>query len=211
MSFVSVKDSLFDITEKLNNKERFAYVNIPKSAIIALSRNSENAFPSFFAKNVISSFKSKDNNIFKGIPIPLKEDISENKHYKIGLSKNNKYYYSNIFEYYYHNDREVYDSIVSYFIKNTKTVAVSFNDKKFVTKNFGYNCHVITVPYTSQYDKLNDVYAQIAEMEGGVDYLLLDCGVFGLGLLPKVWSNLSMSVIDFGKTLMSVRSSMKAD
>jgi len=209
MTFYSPKESLIDLTERLDKKSRFAYLNIPKSSIVALSKNSDNAFPSHFAKNVINSFKSKDEGILKAIPNVLKDDINANRHYKIGLNKNSNYHYSNVFEYYYHEDREVYDSILSYYIKNTKTVAVSFNDKKFITKCFGYNCHVINVPYTTQYDKIDDVYAQISELDGDIDYVLLDCGVFGLGLLPKVWSNLSVSVIDFGKTLLSVKNDMK--
>ena len=210
MSFYSSKQSLINVTEKIDKKQRFAYFSIPKSSIVALSRNSENSFPGHFAKNVLTSFKLKDDGIFKAIPNQLKDDITANKHYKIGLNKNSNYYYSNIFEYYYNEDRNVYDTILSYYIKNTKTVAVSFNDKKFVTSCFGYNCHVINVPYTTQYDKVDDVYAQISELEGDIDYVLLDCGIFGLGLLPKIWSNLSVSVIDFGKTLMSVKNDSKS-
>jgi hypothetical protein len=209
MTFYSPKESLINLTEKMDKKEKFAYLNIPKSAIVALSKNSDNAFPSHFAKNVISSFKAKDESIMKAIPNALKDDVANNKHYKIGLNKSSDYYYSNIFEYYYNEDREVYDSIVSYFIKNTKTLAVSFNDKKFVTRCFGYNCHVVNVPYSSQYDKVDDVYAQISELDGDIDYVLLDCGIFGLGLLPKVWENLSVSVIDLGKTLISIKNDMK--
>ena len=209
MTFYSAKESLIDLTEKMDKKERFAYLNIPKSAIVALSRNSDNAFPSYFAKNVITSFKSRDSSILKAVPNVLKDDIINNRHYKIGLNKGNNYYYANLFEHYYNEDKDVYNSIISYFVKNTKTIAVSFNDKKFVTSCFGYNCHVINVPYNYQYDKIDDVYAQISELDGEIDYVLLDCGIFGLGLLPKVWSNLSVSVIDFGKTLLSVKNDMK--
>lgn len=209
MTFYSPKQSLIAVTEKMEKKEKFAYLNIPKSSIVALSKNSDNSFPSSFAKNVISSFKTKDNQFLKAIPSTLKDEIATNKHYKIGLNKSSDYYYSNIFEHYYHEDRDVYDSMVYRYIKNAKTIAVSFNDKKFVTKCLGYNCHVINVPYNTQYEKVDDVYAQISELDGDVDYLILDCGIFGLGLLPKVWSNLSLSVLDFGKTLLSVKNDMK--
>jgi hypothetical protein len=38
-------------------------------------------------------------------------------------------------------------------------------------------------------------------MENEVDYCLLDCGVFGLALMNKMWDNLNISIIDTGKTL----------
>lgn len=201
MSFLDQKQSLLNVTSALSNKKRFSYVNIPKASIISLSRNSDNSFPSSFAKNVIYSLRMKDDKVMKALSHSLKDDVIANRHFKIGLNKNSDYYYSNIFEYYYLNDRETFNSFIEYYIRYSKFAVVTVHDSKAVSKMFGYNARVITVPYNNYYDKVDDVYAQLSEFDGELDYCILDCGVLGLGLLPKVWSNLSVSLIDFGKTL----------
>ena len=76
-----------------------------------------------------------------------------------------------------------------------------WKDKKIIQKHFGNNTHIINVAYTNYYEKIDNIYAQLAEFEGGVDYCIMDCGVLGLALMSKIWDNLNMSTIDFGKTL----------
>lgn len=201
MTFLNQAQSLTNLTLALEKKKKFAYVNVPKSAIIALSKNADNSFPSHFAKSVIGSLKNSDPNVMKAISHTLVSDIEDGKHYKIGLHKNAEYYYSNIFEYYYMNNKDVYTSTVNYYIKNTPSVVITFHDKKLIQKHFGNGAHIINVAYTNYYEKLDNIYAQLSEFEGGADYCIMDCGVLGLALTSKVWENLNMSIIDFGKTL----------
>jgi len=201
MTFLNQTQSIINVTSAMEKKKKFSYINVPKSAIIALSKNSDNSFPSHFAKSVVSSLKNTDPNVMKAISHSLVSDIEDGKHYKIGLHKNGEYYYSNIFEYYYMNNKEIYNSTVNYYIKNTPSVVITFHDKKIIQKHFGNNTHIINVAYTNYYEKIDNIYAQLAEFEGGVDYCIMDCGVLGLALMSKVWENLNMSTIDFGKTL----------
>lgn len=201
MTFLNQDQSLINLTLALEKKKKFAYINVPKSAIIALSKNADNSFPSHFAKGVIASLKNPDPNIMKAISHSLVSEIGEGKHYKIGLHKNAEYYYSNIFEYYYMNNKDVYTSTVNYYVKNTPSVVITFHDKKIIQKHFGNNTHIINIAYTNYYEKLDSIYAQLSEFEGGVDHCIMDCGVLGLALTSKIWENLNMSIIDFGKTL----------
>lgn len=207
MTILNQTESLIKLTKAMQGNEKFSYINIPKSAIVGLSKNSENSFPSNFARNVINSLKNPDKKIMKALSHTLVSDVESGKHFKIGLNKNSDYYYSNVFEYYYMNNRDVYNTVLDFFIKNTKTVTISFHDKKLVQKHIGYNTHVINVPFVNQYEKLDNIYAQLSEFEGGVDYCILDCGVFGLALMSKIWENLNMSVIDIGKTINMVKAS----
>lgn len=200
MTCLTPAQSIQDVTLAMNKKEKFSYINVPKSSIIALSKNADNSFPSNFAKSVVSTLKNNEKNVFKAISHTLMPEIEQGKHYKIGLNKKDNYYYSNIFEYYYLNNKDVYTNTVNYFIKNSTSVVVSFHDKKVIQKHFGNNAHIINVAYINYYEKLEDVYAQLSEFDG-VDYCIMDCGVLGLGLMSKVWENLNMSIIDFGKTL----------
>lgn len=204
--FLDQKQSIIDVTELMSNKEKFSYINIPKAAVVALSKGSENTMPSYFAKNVVASLKSTDKRIMKAVSHTLKDDVSANKHFKIGLHKNNKYYYSNIFEYYYMNDRETFNSFVDFYIRYGKSAVVSVHDSKTISKIFGYNVHTISVPYNNYYNKVDDVYAQLSELDGELDYCLFDAGVMSLGVLPKVWQNLNISIIDLGKTVSLSRS-----
>jgi hypothetical protein len=208
MSFLNVDQSVINLTAAMQSKEKFSYINIPKSSIVGLSKNSDNSFPSYFARNVLSAFKNNDKKVMKAISHTMKSDVEAGRHFKIGLNKNHEYYYSNVFEYFYMNNRDVYDSIMDFFIKNTKTVTVSFHDKKIVQKHLGYNTHVINVPFHNHYERLDSVYAQLTEFDGGVDYVIFDCGVFGLGLMPKVWENLNMSIVDLGKTINLFKNSI---
>lgn len=201
MTFFDPKQSLIDVTEFMYNKQKFSYINIPKAAVVALSKTSDNSFPSHFARNVIQSLRSNDRRIMKAVSHLLKEDVSANRHRKIGLNKDSNYYYSNIFEYFYLNDRDTFNSFIDHFIRYSKTAVVTFHDSKTVSKFFGHNVHNIHVPYNNYYNKVDDVYAQLAELDEDLDYCMLDCGVMGLAILPKVWQNLNVPLIDFGKTL----------
>lgn len=205
MTFLDHKESIIRLTEKMGSKEKFAYINVPKSAIVSLSKNGENPFPNFFIKNVLASLKSNDPSVMKAISHNLISDIKENRHFKIGLHKNNEYYYSNVFEYYYLNERENFNSIVDFYIRNASNAIVTFHDRKLIAKTFGTSTHVISIPFNNHYTKIDDAYAQLAEIDGSIDYCMFDCGVFGLGLFPKVWKNLNMSVIDLGKTMSFVK------
>jgi hypothetical protein len=207
MPFLNPSESIIKLTKAMQAKEKFSYINVPKSSIVGLSRNSDNPFPQNFAKNIISSLKNNDANVMKAISHTLMSDIDNGRHFKIGLNKNSQYFYSNIFEYYYMNNRDAYNATLDFFIKNSKTVTVSFHDKKLVQKHIGYNTHVINVPYVNYHEKLDSVYSQLTEFEGGVDYCIMDCGVFGLALMSKMWNNLNMSIIDIGKTINLVKTS----
>lgn len=208
MTILTPIQSVINLTKAMQDKDKFSYINVPKSSIVGLSKNSDNSFPSHFAKNILASLKNSDKKVMKAVSHTLIPEIEANKHFKIGLNKNDQYYYSNVFEYYYLNNKEVYNSIMEFFIKNSKTVTVSFHDKKLVQKHLGYNTHVISVPFGSHYDRLDSVYAQLSEFDGGVDYCMLDCGVFGLALMTKIWNNLNMSIIDLGKTINLYKTSL---
>lgn len=200
MTVLDPVKSIQKLTYYMSNKEKFAYLNIPKASVVGLGRNNDYAFPSHFAKNVISSFRKNSPKVMKAISHTLSNDIENGRHSKIGLDKNTEYFYSNIFEYYYLNNKDIYNTFIDFYIRNTPTVVVSFHDKKNIQRHFGFNTHIINVPFNNFYDKVDSVYSQLTEFEG-VDYCIFDCGVLSLALFPKIWDNLNMSIIDIGKTL----------
>jgi|688.fasta_scaffold26385_11 hypothetical protein len=206
MTILDPKQSIQKLTYNMNQKEKFAYINIPKASVIGLGKNSEYAFPAYFAKNVISSFRKNNPKVMKAVSHTLSSDIQNGRHSKIGLDKNSEYFYSNIFEYYFMKHRDIYNSFIDFYIRNSSSVVVSFHDKKNIQKHFGFQTHVINVPFNNYYDKIDSVYSQLTEFDG-VDYCIFDCGVLSLGLFPKIWDNLNFSIIDLGKTLTLSKSS----
>jgi hypothetical protein len=206
MTILDPKQSIQKLTYNMNQKEKFAYINIPKASVIGLGKNSEYAFPAYFAKNVISSFRKNNPKVMKAVSHTLSSDIQNGRHSKIGLDKNSEYFYSNIFEYYFMKHRDIYNSFIDFYIRNSSSVVVSFHDKKNIQKHFGFQTHVINVPFNNYYDKIDSVYSQLSEFDG-VDYCIFDCGVLSLGLFPKIWDNLNFSIIDLGKTLTLSKSS----
>lgn len=209
MTILNPVESVKKLSLSLNSRDKFAYTNVPKSSMVALSKNAENPFPSFFAKQIVTALKMSDKNIFKALSTPLAQEVENNRHAKLGLTSSEEYLYSNIFEYYYQNNRDVYDTMISYFIRNTPKVVVTFHDKKVAQRYLGFDAHVITVPFGNYYSRLDNVYAQISEFEGGVNYCIMDCGLLGLALSPKIWNNLNMSIIDIGKVLSLSKSSQQ--
>jgi hypothetical protein len=206
MPFIDAKNTLFKITKALEEKKPFAYTNISKGSIISLNKNSENPFPKDFGKHVINSISYEGPDFYKSVSHSLISEIENNKHNKIGLDNNNTYYYSNIFEYYQMNDKEMFNIIISRYFKNSPTLIVSLNDKKLMQKIFGKNSHVINVNFSNMYDRVDSVYSQISEFQGGIDYCIMDCGILGLGLSSKVYDKLGISVIDLGKTVTHIKS-----
>ncbi len=195
------KQAIIDLTLLMNSKEKFSFMNISKYSIVALNKKNENSFPNNFAKAVLKSISLEHPKIMKNYSSGLVDDIHNNKHVKIGIQNSNKNYSSNLFEHYFLNQKDIFDDFCSFYFKHTPTLVVSFHDKKTIYKTLNTKVNVITVPYNNHYDKLDDVFSQISEFEGGVDYCLMDCSSLGLALSGKIWERLDMSVIDLGKTI----------
>jgi hypothetical protein len=195
------KQAIIDLTLLMNSKEKFSFMNISKYSIVALNKKNENSFPNHFAKAVLKSISLEHPRIMKNYSSGLVDDIHNNKHAKIGIENSNRSYSSNLFEHYFLNEKDIFDYFCSFYFKHTPTLVVSFHDKKTIYKTLNTKVNVITVPYNNHYDKLDDVFSQISEFEGGVDYCLMDCSSLGLALSGKIWERLDMSVIDLGKTI----------
>lgn len=201
MTILDPSKSIQKLTYHMNQKDKFAYLNIPKASVVGLGKSNDYSFPSNFAKGVITTFRKNNPKIMKAVSHTLGSDIENGRHSKIGLDKNHEYFYSNIFEYYLLNNRDVFNTFVDFYIRNSPTVVVSFHDKKKIQKHFGFHVNVINIPFNNFYDKVDSVYAQLTEFDTGVDYCIFDCGVLSLALFPKMWDNLNMSMIDLGKTM----------
>lgn len=206
MSILTAKQSLIKMTSYMEKKEKFAYINVSKGSVISLNKNSDRPFPSPFAKAVLNSMHTSAPNYMKGIAGSIRSSLEQGSLSKIGLPKEGSYLYSNVFENYYEEDKDTYSTIVERYFKSSPQLVVTLNDPRIIQKNISYNSHIIPVKFSNMYEKLDAVYNQITEFEGGVDYCIMDCGVLGLALAGRVFKNLNMSVVDMGKTITMVKS-----
>jgi hypothetical protein len=190
-----------ELTKLMNGKEKFAFLNISKSSIVSLSKKNPDGTPSKFNKEVVRSINLSDKRIIKSIPESLVEEVLAAKHSGIGLVDDGKFYSPNLFEYYYENNKEIYNTIFDFYIKNTKNVVVSFHDKKTIYKFMGFKTNVINVPFNNYVSRLEDTFEKIAALDGKIEYCILDCSSLGLALSNSIWNKLNMSIIDLGKTI----------
>ena len=197
----NVKNSIIDLTQMMSEKEKFAFLNISKSSIIGLNKKSEKSFPASVSKEIIKAINLNHPRVIKSVSSDLAREISEDKHLSIGIKKQNKYYSPNLFEYYFEKDRSIFNSVIDFFIKNTSSAIVTLHDYKRINNILGVRSNIININYHSLYTKFDEVFSRIAELNGKVEYCLMDCSSLGLALAPKIWEELDMSVIDFGKAL----------
>lgn len=197
----NAKDSVIEMTRMMSDKDKFAFINISKSSIIGLNKKAEKSFPSLISKEIMSAININDPRVMKSVSFDLAKEIADDRHASIGIKKNHKYYSPNVFEYYYEKDKSIFNSIVSFFIQNTPSLMVTLHDYKRVNNILGIRSNVISVNYHSLYKKFDEVYDQIAKLNGKVEYCIMDCSSLGLALVPRIWKNLDMSIIDLGKAL----------
>jgi hypothetical protein len=197
--------TIIDLTYKIEKKEKFAFINISRSAINSLLPESEKKPPKYFVKAVAKCIEVEDPNFMKAIPSEYSMDIENGRYATLGIEKNKTYYDANTFDHFLSNRKEVVDIFINHYIKDSKNVILSFHDKKTVQKVFGQGQHVITVPYNNYYDKLDSIVAEVAELDGQVDACILDCPLLATAIAPKLWDKVSMSIMDFGKMVSSVR------
>lgn len=204
-TIINPVNTIIELTYRMEKKEKFAFVNISRSALSSLLPDAEKKPPKYFLKSIAKCIETNDENFLKAVPSEYSIDIENGKYATLGIEKNSKLYDANMFDYYCANRKEVVDIFVNHYIKDSKNVILSFHDQKTVQKVFGQNQIIVTVPYNNYYDKLDAIVDQLSEYDGIVDCVILDCPLLATAIAPKIWEKLTMSIIDFGKVVSSSR------
>ena len=197
----NINRSLIQLTGLMNSDKKFAFINISKSSIIGLNKKNEKTFPPNVSKEIINSINLSGDRVMKNVSYDLMKEVQDGKYSTIGLNKEIYYHYPNVFEYYLENNKPVFDSVISFYNKNTPSVVVSLHDQKRISNVLGLKKNIINISYTSMYNKYEEIFDQLKKLNGEVQYCLLDCSSLGLALSHKIWNELDMSIIDLGKTL----------
>lgn len=194
------------LTLKMLSKERFAYVNFPRSALIAMSNSDIKKNSKEFSDSITKSFSINDKNFMKGIPLAfVNSNDSENELDYSKVDSNQVYYNSTTLENYFNNNEVAFTSFVDFYIRNTPYVVVTFHDRKVITRVLGSPVDTIYVPYNDYYDKLDSIIESLSAYKGKVDTVIFDCPLLSAALANKIWNELDFSIIDFGKVISFAR------
>ena len=131
--------TIIDLTDKIEKKEKFAFVNISRSAINAILPEAEKKPPKYFVKAITNCIEIEDPNFLKAVPYEFSSDIENGKYSNLGLLRDGKYYDANMFDHYFSSRKEVVDIFINHYIRDSKNLILSFHDKKTVQKVFGAN------------------------------------------------------------------------
>jgi len=196
------------LTEKMNNKEKFAFVNFPRSALMAMGNSiSGDKRPNkYFTRSIQNSFDIVDKNYMKGLPPAfIYSGEEDNISAFSSILKDDSYYDSTTLEQYYSVNESIFKSFVDHYIRYSSFIMVSFHDRKIINKTLGAPLEVMSVPYNDFYDKSDSIFESIAKFDGKVDYCLFDCPLLSSALPYKIWNELNMSMIDLGKVFSFAR------
>lgn len=194
------------LTLKMLSNERFAYVNFPRSALIAMGNSEIRKNSESFSDLIIKSFSVKDKNFMKGIPLAfVNSNDSENELDHSKIDTNQEYYNSTTLENYYNNNEVAFNSFVDFYIRNTPYVVVTFHDKKMINRVLGSPVGVINVSYNDYYNKIDSIIESLSVYKDKVDLVILDCPLLSAALAIEIWEKLNFSVVDFGKVVSFAR------
>lgn len=201
MKFVDQKQTIRQLTEKMSNKERFAYVSFSRSSLLSVTGQiPDDKKPNkYFTKSILNSLEIKDENYMKSVYYGM---ISENTDINISEipSISNGYFYdAATLENMFIKRKDIFDSFVDFYIKHSKTLVISFHDKKYIQKIMGSPTHYIKVPYNDYYEKIDSIMSSVQEIGPGIDYCIMGCPMLSSALSGHIWSKTPMSILDFGK------------
>jgi hypothetical protein len=201
MKIKTPRQTIIDLTYLMSNKERFAFVNFSKSALLAASGRiaHDKKPPKYFTKSIQNSLDINDKNYMKSVPEYILSQESGFDIDCVEALKRTQVYDAGTIENLFITNKYVFDCFVEFYIRYTKTLVVSFHDKKSIQNIIGSSAEVLHVPYNDFYDKLDSIFDSIKEYDGKVDYCILDCPVLSSAIASKIWNKTNMSILDFGK------------
>ena len=136
------------LTLKMLSKERFAYVNFPRSALIAMGSTEMKKASKDFSDSISKSFSINDKNFMKGIPLAfVNSNDSDNELDYSKVDSNQVYYNSTTLENYFNNNEVAFTSFVDFYIRNTPYVVVTFHDRKVITQIIPTLAQMIKIPF----------------------------------------------------------------
>lgn len=197
----------------MESKTRFGFVTYTRSAIFSLTGEltGDKKPPKNFTKLVSSSLSNKDNMFIKAVQRDLikssVEKIKEN--HQIDLSTSS-FYDPGFLEYYINTNYDIFKTFISWYLKSTSAVVVSFQNNASIAKYFSKDSIYINVPYNDFYSKIDSITEDILKHSNNTNLCVLDCPMLSTALAQNIWEKSSISVLDLGRTLTVARSAHRS-
>lgn len=210
MKILDQKQTIREVTELLEKKQRYAFVTYTRSALLSAvgDLKGDKKPPKYFSRAVLTGLTNDNPKFVQALQKDFLNGI-EDKMSKAGLN-NKTFLDSSFLEYYVNNNHEVFDIFMNYYLKNNKALVISFQYKSLISRYFSKDSAYIHIPYNDYYDKIDSIMAQVSEFETEYDLCVLDCPMFSAAIAPRIWEKTNMSILDLGKSLTTARAVAKA-
>lgn len=203
----SQTNTIQKLTALMQSGQKYGFVNFPRSAFLTISSQDSKKNPKSLVDSIVHSFNISDPNYMKAIPSAfINSNDSENQFDLSFINPNEQYYNSTTLENYFNNNEMIFNSFIDFFIRYNPFVAVTFHDKKIISKVMGSPMDTVYVPYNDYFDKIDSICDSLQKYEGKVDTIVLDCPLLSAAVAGKIWDRYNYSVIDFGKVISFARS-----
>jgi hypothetical protein len=209
MKTYNAVETIKKVSHLFESKQKFAFTTYTRSAILSCigEVKGDKKPPKAFTKLILDGLQKQDNNFIKAIQNDLVFASAQKlKASEIALKD---VYDPGFLEHYINSNYDVFKTFISWYVKNTKTVVVSFQQESFINKYFSTDSTYIQVPYNDFYSKVDSITEQIINSSVGSELCILDCPMLSAALAPKLWDNSQMSIFDLGRTLNAAKALVK--
>lgn len=202
-------ETIKEVSRLFETKNKFAFVTYTRSSVLSVlgEIDGEKKPPKSFSSSVLDGLQKKDPNFMKAIQSDLVL-ANQQKLEKIG-AKVQKVYDPSFLEHYINNNIDIFKMFMSWYIKNTKSVVVSFQNESYINKYFSSNSIFINVPYNDFYSRVDSIVEEIGSKSSDAFICVLDCPMLSAALAPKIWDKINISILDLGRTFNVVKSAQK--
>lgn len=209
MKTFNAKDTINHVTYLLETKEKFSFVTYTRSAILAVlgEINDEKKPPKSFTKAISDGLSKKDTMFIKSIQNDLAFSALPRLE-KSGI-KLDKVYDPGFLEHYINSNVEIFRTFMNWYVRNTKSIVVSFQGESYINRYFSQDTKFINVPYNDFYSRVDSIVAEVKEHQKDAYLCILDCPMLGSALAPKIWDATNLSILDLGRTLNVIKNVAK--
>jgi hypothetical protein len=201
MKFIDQKQTIRQLTEKMSNKERFAFVTFSRSSFLSITGQilDDKKLNKYFTKSISNSLEIKNKNYMRSLYYGMISESTDIDISKIPSISNEYFYDAATLENMFLKKRDVFDSFVNFYIKYSNTLVISFYDMRHVQKIIGSPTYHIKVSYNDYHEKIDDILSSVQNLGPEVDYCIMGCPTLSAALSGHIWNKTSMSILDFGK------------
>lgn len=208
MKTLNATETIKKVSSLLDRKDRFAFVTYTRSAIFSMTGelSGDKKPPKNFLKLISSSLDNKNSAFIKAAQRDLIKTSADKISTNTNSTLSNEVFYDPSFlEYYINNNYDVFKTFTSWYLKTTKVIVVSFQNKNSISKYFSPDSIYIQVPYNDFYSRIDSITQEVIKNSSDTNLCVLDCPMLSTALAQDLWDKSKVSILDLGRTLTVAR------